>query len=99
MAVLDANQVASNPFLRKIQPGDRFQPYGLGGASQKLSDFLINNKVPKQYRSDLVVAADMEGIIWVPGQRVSNRCALGSSTRRIMVLKLKIDKSSGERGL
>ena len=94
IAVLDANQVANYPMLRKIQPGDRFEPYGMGGKSQKLSDFLINNKVPLQYRADLVVAADEGGIIWVPGHRVSNRCALQKSTHRIMILKLKLVKES-----
>ena len=89
MAVLDANQIAGYPVIRKIRPGDRFEPYGMGGRSQKLSDFLINNKVPVQYRSDLVVAADEAGIIWVPGHRVSNRCALCDTSRRIMILKLK----------
>ena len=94
-AILDANQVAATPFLRKIDPGDRFQPYGMKGKVQKLSDFLINNKVPLQYRSDLVIAADREGIIWVPGHRVSNRCALSDDTRVILILKLKkVEKGS-----
>ena len=90
-AVMDANQVADYPNLRRIRPGERFEPYGMGGASQKLSDFLVNNKIPVQYRDDLVVAADAGGIVWIPGYRVSNRCALSSGTRRIMILKLKKD--------
>ena len=89
MAVLDAEQTAGTPVLRTITPGDRFEPYGMGGKSQKVSDFLINNKVPAQYRRGLVVAEDKEGIIWLPGLRVSNRCALSPNTRKIMVLKLK----------
>ena len=89
MAVLDAAQVAGQPVLRKIIPGERFEPYGMGGKSQKLSDFLINNKVPQQYRSDLAAAADKEGVIWVPGLRVSSRCALSPAARRILILKLK----------
>ena len=88
-AILDADQVMDYPVLRKIRPGERFEPYGMGGKSQKLSDFLINNKVPVQYRADLVVAADAGGIIWVPGLRVSHRCALYKNTYHIMVLKLK----------
>lgn len=90
-AVLDANQVADYPILRTIRPGERFEPYGMGGASQKLSDFLVNNKIPVQYRDDLVVAADAGGIVWIPGYRISNRCALYGGTHRIMILKLKKD--------
>lgn len=93
LAVLDANQLAGNPSLRTIRPGDRFEPYGLGGKSQKVSDFLVNNKVPVQYRRELVIAVDEAGIIWIPGHRVSNRCALQNSTRKIMVLKLRSKES------
>lgn len=93
-AVLDANQVADYPTLRTIRPGERFEPYGMGGASQKLSDFLVNHKIPVQYRDDLVVAADAGGIVWIPGYRVSNRCALNSGTHRIMILKLKKKENS-----
>lgn len=93
IAVMDADQVAGVPYLRTIQLGDRFEPCGMHGNSQKLSDFLINNKVPLQYRRDLVIAADNAGIIWVPGQRVSNRCALGKGTKRIIILKLNRGES------
>ena len=89
MAVMDYNQLAGWPVLRTARPGERFQPYGIGGKSQKLSDFLINNKVPKEYRPDLAVAADEAGIVWIPGLRVSNRCAINSDTHRIVILKLK----------
>lgn len=99
IAVLDANQIASRPVLRTIRPGDRFEPYGLGGRSQKMSDFLINNKVPLQYRRDMVVAADDAGIVWVPGHRVSNRCALRNDSRYIMVLKLKSKRDAGTDSL
>ncbi|MBR6090905.1 MAG: tRNA lysidine(34) synthetase TilS [Anaerolineaceae bacterium] len=87
-AILDANQIASWPFLRKPIRGERFDPYGNRGHTQKISDFLINSKIPLQYRSDLLVAADEAGIIWIPGLRVSNRCALNRSTRHIMILRL-----------
>lgn len=88
MAVLDANQLASWPVLRTVIQGERFQPYGNRGKSQKVSDFLINNKIPKEFRPDLAVAADDAGIIWIPGFRISNRCALQKGTHRLLILKL-----------
>jgi tRNA(Ile)-lysidine synthetase-like protein len=36
--------------LRTRQPGDRFAPRGLGGRSQKLSDTLVNMRVPFAWR-------------------------------------------------
>lgn len=50
--------------LRTRQPGDRFRPRGLGGRSQKLSDTLINMKVPISWR-DRVPLLDVDGeIAW-----------------------------------
>ena len=93
-AFLDADQLASLPLLRTIRPGERFEPFGLGGRSQKLSDFLVNSKIPARYRRDLAVAADDAGIIWIPGLRVSNRCALCDNTRSVMILKLGEPKTA-----
>ena len=89
MAVLDADRLASEPYLRNIIPGERFAPYGLNGKSQKLSDFLINNKVPKEYRTDLAVAADDNGILWIPGLRAAHRCAVNEETRRIIIIHIR----------
>ena len=87
-AFLDAARLSSEPFLRTIRPGERFRPYGNSGGSVKLSDFLINNKVPKPYRSGLAVTADRDGILWIPNLRVSSRAALSASTRSLMILSL-----------
>ena len=87
-AFLDAARLVSEPFLRTIRPGERFRPYGNSGGSVKLSDFLINNKVPKQYRPGLAAAADTDGILWIPNLRVSRHAALTSSTRSLMILSL-----------
>ena len=89
LAILDADRLVSAPFLRTIREGERFDPFGMDGRTQKLSDFLINAKVPKEYRSDLTAAADQSGIVWIPGLRVSDRCALNEQTKRIMILKLR----------
>ena len=37
--------------LRTRQSGDRFCPRGLGGRSQKLKDWMINRKIPRELRS------------------------------------------------
>lgn len=39
--------------LRGRRPGDRFRPPGLGGRSQKLSDWMINNRLPRDHRDGL----------------------------------------------
>lgn len=39
--------------LRTRQPGDRFQPQGLQGHSQKLKKWLIDHKIPRSIRSQI----------------------------------------------
>jgi tRNA(Ile)-lysidine synthase len=48
--------------LRTRQPGDRFKPRGMGGHSQKLSDTLINMRVPVVSR-DRVPLLTVDGVI------------------------------------
>ncbi|MFW5696845.1 MAG: tRNA lysidine(34) synthetase TilS, partial [Phototrophicaceae bacterium] len=55
--------------------GDRFQPPGLGGRSQKLSDWMIDHKLPRELRDripllviDERVAAIGWGGRWLVGE-------------------------------
>ena len=89
IAVLDAARLASEPFLRTIRTGERFDPFGLGGRTRKCSDILIDCKVPREYRANLAVAADEKGILWIPGLRVCDRCAVRTETRQVTILSLK----------
>jgi len=78
----DADQVGPNVVLRHWQPGDRFQPAGLGKPA-KLQDLLTNQKIPRERRRRLVVAATAAGEIWwVEGLRISERFKLSPATRR-----------------
>ncbi len=47
--------------------GDRYQPLGSPG-SAKLSDLLINRKIPVEQRESLPVVLVDNTIYWVPGQ-------------------------------
>ncbi|MEY4307406.1 MAG: hypothetical protein RJA95_774, partial [Verrucomicrobiota bacterium] len=46
--------------------GDRYQPLGAPG-SAKLSDLLINRKIPVESRENLPVLLAAGEIVWVPG--------------------------------
>jgi tRNA(Ile)-lysidine synthase len=78
----DADRVGSLVRLRHWQPGDRFQPIGMA-CSVKLQDFLTNQKVPRDRRRQLLVAATAEGeVFWVEGTRISERFKLTRQTIR-----------------
>lgn len=50
--------------LRIRRPGDRFLPRGLGGHSQKLSDTLINMRVPKVWRDRVPLLLVEDRLAW-----------------------------------
>lgn len=80
----DADKVGPVVTLRHWQPGDRFQPIGLG-QPVKLQDFFTNRKVPRATRRRLVVAATRAGeIFWVEGQRIGEKFKLDKRTRRCL---------------
>ena len=65
--------------IRTWKKGDSFQPLGMDG-HQKISDFLINEKVDCLAKeSQSVLTADGE-IVWVCGRRISDRVKLTEST-------------------
>ena len=71
--------------IRLWKEGDVFQPLGMKG-HQKVSDFLINQKVDrleKEYQS--VLTADGE-IIWICGKRLSNSVKITKNTNQRAVL-------------
>jgi tRNA(Ile)-lysidine synthase len=78
----DAEKVGSRMVLRHWRPGDRFQPIGMQSAV-KLQDFFVNQKVPRQRRRELVLAATAQGeVLWVEGQRISERFKITENTNR-----------------
>lgn len=68
-AYFNGSQLKFPFFLRFWRHGDRFHPLGTPG-SQKLHDFFINGKIPREERTriPLLVTAD-DQIVWVMGYR------------------------------
>jgi len=80
-ACLDADSLPAQLELRPAHPGDRFQPLGLQGHSQKLSDFFVNAKLPARARSRWPLLCSIETIVWVPGFRPAEPFKLRRETR------------------
>jgi tRNA(Ile)-lysidine synthase len=85
-AFLDAHVVGDSLWLQSRQPGDRFQPLGMGGHAVKLAGFLTNQKVPRSVRDRLPLLVGPGGIAWVCGHRVDERARLTDETRQVLVL-------------
>lgn len=87
-AHLDSATLAFPLFLRPPLPADRFKPLGLGGQSQKLSDFLINVGLPRRARSQWPLLLSGETIAWVPGFRPAEPFRTRHDTSRRLSIRL-----------
>ncbi len=83
---VDAAALRHSPCVRARQPGDRFQPLGLGGHSAKVSDFMVNLKIPKGLRDRWPLVTCGEHIVWVAGVRLDERYKVGPGTQRVVRL-------------
>ena len=64
-----------------VRPGDRMRPLGMEG-SRKLSDLLIDAKVPRRERAATPVVRDGARIVWLAGVRMSEEYRVTADTRR-----------------
>jgi tRNA(Ile)-lysidine synthase len=73
--------------LRRRRSGDRMQPFGMRGR-KKLSDILIDRKVPAHRREALPVLEDPAGIVWVPGCATAERTRIRPTDRSVLHIAL-----------
>ena len=76
--------------LRYWSSGDRFKPLGMG-STQKISDFLINNKINSFEKDQQTVLTADNQIIWVCGRRIDDTVKVNSGTKKIMRIRRKFN--------
>jgi len=58
------------------------RPLGMRG-TKKLSDILVDAKVPRRLRQATPVVRSAGEIVWVAGVRLADRCRVTPETRRV----------------
>lgn len=81
---IDQSVIATGAMLRVRKEGDTIQPLGMGGKSMKVSDMMINEKIPGPYRADWPLIAGEKSILWVPGARLSRDAKITADTKVIL---------------
>jgi tRNA(Ile)-lysidine synthase len=76
-----------------VRPGDRMRPLGMSG-SRKLSDLLIDAKVPRRGRGSIPVVRDKERVVWLAGVRMSDEYRVGPNAKR--AIRLTWTRESGD---
>ena len=88
-AFLDADVVKHDLVLRTRQAGDKFYPLGMGGQRQKVKEFMINQKIPAQWRSHIPLLVSGQEILWFCGYRLGHRARLTNNTRHVLHVKFE----------
>lgn len=87
-AFLDANTVVFPLTWRACREGDSFQPLGMEG-TRKISDFLIDRKVPLPMKERATVLESGGKIIWVVGYRIDHQVRVRPETKSILRILFK----------
>ena len=82
LAALDYQQLQFPLTIRSWEPGDAFQPLGMKHR-KKVSDFLVDAKVPRYQKPQVLVVLSAGEIIWVVGHRVDHRFRVTDQTRQV----------------
>ncbi len=87
-AWLDASALSLPLVVRTRKKGERMQPLGMQGHSIKLSDAMVNLKLPCRVREGWPVVCSSGEIAWLPGYRQSQATRVTGKSSRIIHLVL-----------
>lgn len=86
---LDADKVNFPLVYRRTETGDRFQPFGMKG-SKLVSDYLTDRKRNYLQKLEQHVITHRDGdIIWLVGERTSEKTKITEQTQTILEIEIK----------
>jgi len=88
IVLIDKDKIVYPLVWRLWKQGDYFYPLGMDH-KKKVSDFLIDSKIPLTDKDHVTVVESAGRIIWVVGYRIDNRFKITEVTRSALVLRLK----------
>lgn len=83
----DYDKIENGIRLRSRRNGDYLQ-INAGGGRKKLKDYFIDKKIPREERENIALLADGSHIVWILGDRISERYKLTEATQRILKVKI-----------
>lgn len=91
----DYDKIKSNVQIRTRQSGD-YLVIDKAGRKQKLKNYFINEKIPEDYRDQILLLADQDHILWIIGYRISEAFKVTEFTKRI--LKVQVNRGGTHEG-
>jgi tRNA(Ile)-lysidine synthase len=82
-AFMDYERMNPPLILRNAVPGERIDLFGIGG-KKKLKEYFIDQKIPGPLRKQIPLLVDSQSVIWIAGERISERVRVTEQTKRVL---------------
>jgi len=92
MAWIDYERLDSPLVIRTRQKGERFYPHGMDGKSIKLSEYMINKKIPRQARANYPLIVSGKEIVWIPGFQLGHKFQVQPKSEMVIQLYLSYEE-------
>jgi len=83
---VDAAQLGNSLVVRNWKEGDWFIPLGLG-TKRKLSDFFVDNKIPRFEKNRIPLLESDGRVVWVCGHRIDDRFKITAKTAAVVKIQ------------
>jgi tRNA(Ile)-lysidine synthase len=87
-AWLDVDEISGALELRSRREGDRIKPLGMEGQRVKLSDLMVNVKMPHRARTGWPLVCCPDEVLWIPGYATSHTSRIQPGSKRIIHISL-----------
>ncbi len=74
--------------VRGRRQGDTFYPLGMG-KPKKIQDFMVDAKIPRNWRERVPIVCSPQQIVWVVGWRIDDRVKVTSRTTKVLSLEFR----------
>ena len=58
------------------------------GSRKSLKQYMIDEKIPREERNQLLILSDEDHVVWIPGYRISQYYKIEDQTKKILEVKL-----------
>jgi tRNA(Ile)-lysidine synthase len=89
IAALDIDLLNFPLQVRPYLESESFYPLGMKGR-KKISDFLIDAKVPRTLKSEVMVLVNNNEIVWLVGMRINDRYKISATTKKVFEVRFKV---------
>ena len=91
VAFLDWEKLKGPFRLRSRRPKDKFKPLGMQG-TKSIADFLIDTKVPRYERDEVMLLTTQGKIAWIVGYRISDEFKVTDKTKKVLRMEVMFNE-------